>query len=283
MNDTPIVWMNGELMPADEVRISPFDLGLMVGVGLFETLPAYDGKVFALDQHHERMESCITLVASHDTKLFPVEEMRAAMHAVIRANDLSEGFSRVRVSLSGGVNPLIGGEATGDLIITAVRQSEPEPLAILDISGFPCNEFSNLVGVKSASYADHLSSWWVGLSSGADEVIRLNTLGDLCECAMANLFLVRDEVVMTPHLESGCLEGVTRAIVLDLCDGLELDSVACQLDENDLYAADELFITSSIREVQSAEMLGSERDKPMPITQMIRKAYREHIQHTLGI
>ena len=283
MSDETIVWMNGELMRADEVRISPFDLGLTVGVGIFETMQAYEGQVFAFDQHHLRMESSIGAVAVHGTRLPRADVLQKAIQDVLENNGLTQGRARVRMSLSGGVNPLSGGSHPGNLIVTAVPQPRPEPMAKLELMAFPCNDFSNLAGVKSSSFADHISTWRCGLAMGADEVVRLNTLGYLCECAMSNLFLVRDEVVMTPHLESGCLGGITRAIVLGLCDELGLDSVACELDDADLYAADELFIASSIREVQPAEMLGDEPNQPHPITLMIAKAYRQHVKQELGL
>ena len=282
MDGSAIVYMNGALLRADEVKVSPFDLGLTVGVGIFETLPAYGGKVFALERHRQRMAANIEVVSSHETELIPVEEMRTAIEAVLLANNFTQGLSRVRVSLSGGVNPLQGGSAPGNLMITAVRRSEPEPMAKLEISPFPYNEFSGLAGVKSASFGDNVQAWRLGLSYGLDEVVRLNTQGDLCECAMSNLFLVQSGEVITPTLDSGCLDGVTRGIVMELCEELEIEVFACELDEDDLYAADEIFITSSIREVQSAEMVGEECDKPKPVTEALRMAYRARVQRELA-
>ncbi len=281
--DSTVVWMNGEFMRADEVRISPFDLGLTVGVGIFETMQAYDGRVFAYDRHHLRMEESIRAVAVHGALLPSMDLLKKAIKGVLDRNDLNVGRARVRMSLSGGVNPLSGGPTAGSLIITAVSQAAPEPLAKLDLVELPCNEFSDMVGVKSSSFADNIYAWRFGLSGGADEVVRLNTEDHLCECAMSNLFLVKGEVVMTPDYESGCLEGITRAIVFELCDQLGLDCVACELDLDELYAADELFITSSIREVQPAEMLGPDADHPHPVTRMLAEAYSNRVRRELGL
>lgn len=283
MSNKTIVWMNGQLMRADEVLISPFDLGLTVGVGVFETMQAYDGRVFAYDWHHFRMDESLTRVVGQGSILPSIDLLKKAIQDVLKKNHLTQGRARVRMSLSGGVNPLTGGSNPGNMIITAVPLADPEPLAKLELGSFPCNEFSPLAGVKSSSFGEHISAWRSSLTSGADEVVRLNTQGHLCECAMSNLFLVRGDVVMTPDLESGCLAGVTRAIVLDMCDGLGLGSVACDLDEDDLHAADELFITSSIREIQPAEMLGFSRDHPFPVTQMIAEAYRMRVRKELGL
>jgi len=283
MNDARVVWMNGELMRADEVRVSPFDLGLTVGVGAFETIPAYEGQMFAFDRHFKRMERSLGAVTELDSALPPINVLEDAAREVLVRNELTVGRARVRMSLSGGVNPLSGGENPGNLIITAVSQDAPKPLVKLSMVPFPCNEFSYICGVKSSSFADHVAAWRVGLGRGADEVIRKNTAGELCECAMSNLFLVRDRIVLTSHLGSGCLDGITRNMVLEMCNGLGLESMVCELDEEDLLAADELFITSSIREVQPAVLMGSECKPSHPVTRMIARAYRKRVELVLEL
>jgi len=283
MREVRIVWMNGELIPEDEVRISPFDLGVMLGVGLFETLPAYEGRVFALEAHRSRMESGMPLVAAPGVPLLSEEKMRDAMHAVILANGLERELARVRVSLTGGANPLQGGDRPGNYIVTAAPQPQPAPLVRLGISPFLCHDHGAVVGAKTTSYADPLVAWRVGLADGADEVVRMNTDGQLCECAMANVFLVKNGIVRTPELESGCLAGVTRGIVLELCHELGIESVECELNMEDLYAADEVFITSSMREVQAAVMLEAEEGRAMPVSQKLQRAYRKRVQKELGL
>jgi len=275
--------MNGELMRADEVRVSPFDLGLTVGVGVFETIPAYDGQMFAFDRHFKRMARSVDAVTELASVLPSMSVLEDAVHEVLVRNELTVGRGRVRMSLSGGVNPLFGGENPGNLIITAVSQDAPKLLVKLSVVPFPCNEFSRISGVKSSSFADHIAAWRVGLGRGSDEVIRKNIAGELCECAMSNLFLVRDKIVLTPHLESGCLDGITRTMVLDICHGLGLESMVCELNEEDMLASDELFITSSIREVQPAILMGSECKPSHPVTRLIARAYRKRVHLVLGL
>ena len=109
----------------------------------------------------------------------------------------------------------------------------------------------------------------------------LNTRGQLCEGAMSNVFLVRDGVVKTPALSSGCLAGVTRGIVIGLCAELGLPVEQCDLGEREAFDADELFLTSSLREVQPAVMLGEERGGAGEISEQLSKAYTQYVRKEL--
>ena len=116
MTAAPMIWFNGELISANDACVSPFDLGLTVGLGVFETMAAYDGKVFAYDLHHAR------LIKSAEVFALPVPErsvISAAIAEVIEANHYHQGRYRIRVTLSGGANQLGGGRQQGDVMVTA--------------------------------------------------------------------------------------------------------------------------------------------------------------------
>lgn len=281
MNESSIVSLNGVLTRADEVRVSPFDLGYSVGLGLFETMPSYQGEVFALRRHYCRMERGIGLLGMSSARFPSFDEVRGRIHDVLEANRLTAGLARVRMSLSGGGNPLGGGDAPGDLIISAVVRQAPTPVASLTVSQHAINEASAVAGIKSASYADHVGVFREALAHGADESVRVNTAGDLCECAMSNLFLVKGGCVLTPPLESGCLGGVTRSIVIELCEELGITCLVRPLPRAELGEADELFITSSIREVQAAVLLES-GGAPGPVTLRLKEAYQDRITEELS-
>lgn len=269
-------------MAHDDMCVSPFDLGVTVGLGVFETMQAYDGKVFAYARHHERMLNGVSRLKLAPQSLPAVEIVENAMREVLVANDLGRGRARVRVSLSGGMNPLSGGQAWGHLTVTAVPVSSPCSEAKLVTVPYPYNERSALAGVKSSSYADHLMAWRHALSLGADEAVRYNTVGQLCEGAMSNIFLVSGGKVFTPSLESGCLPGITRAIVIELCLQEEIEMVECELTEEDLNQADEIFITSSVREVQSAELIGNISNTAKPIARKLARAYSDLVKISLA-
>ncbi|MDC0088236.1 aminotransferase class IV [Akkermansiaceae bacterium] len=277
MKKAPIVWNNGQLINADQVCVSPFDLGLTVGLGVFETMAAYDGEVFMFPAHYERMISGAEKLGG--IPLPEIDVFIKAMSEVIKANDLMSGRSRVRVSVSGGVNPLAGGDEAANVIVTAVPMAESAEVATLINSSYSVDEDSILSGVKSASYAAHLLAYREAIKEGADEVLLYNKQGSLAECAMSNVFLVRDEAVYTPFLSSGCLAGVTRSVVLELCEKLNLSVVQTTLSPIDVKRADEIFLTSSSREIQPAVMMDAKQESSsFPITKRLSDAYTEVVK-----
>ncbi len=287
MTAAPMISLNGELISANEACVSPFDLGLTVGLGVFETMAAYDGKVFAYDLHHAR------LIKSADKLGLVVPEasiMKAAMNEVIEVNHCHQGRYRIRVTLSGGVNQLGGGSEQGDVMVTARPADSASgasiTLAKLAWVPFVINERAATAGVKSTSYADHVLAYRHALNAGADEALMLNTQGHLAEGSMSNVFVVKDGVVQTPSLASGCLPGVTRQLVIALCADLDLPIKECQLGEQDIDSADEIFLTSSLREIQAAALLGTEARATEAVTGEVTvrlaEAYAEMIRKELS-
>ena len=291
MTAAPMISLNGELISANEACVSPFDLGLTVGLGVFETMAAYDGKVFAYDLHHAR------LLKSAEVFALPVPErsvITAAITEVIEANHYHQGRCRIRVTLTGGVNQLGGGREQGDVMVTAQAadsgsgggSGSGSDLAKLAWVPFVINERAATAGVKSTSYADHVLAYRHALNAGADEALMLNSQGHLAEGSMSNVFVVKDGVVQTPSLASGCLPGVTRQLVIALCADLDLPIKECQLGEQDIDRADEIFLTSSLREIQAAVLLGPEARATEAVTGEVTvrlaEAYAEMVRKELS-
>lgn len=276
MSEENRVWSNGVLMPGNEVALSPFDLGVANGLGVFETLIAYQGITPTFDQHYARLKTSASVM---ELPVPVVSELSDAIEAVIMANDLSDQRARVRITLGAGRQTLQGdGDVQDYLIVTAVHQPEPLPMAELVLVPMRCNEHSAITGVKSTSYANHLLAFRYAQKANADEAVMLNTSGQICECSMSNLFVVRDEKVLTPPLSSGCLPGVTRGRVIEICQGIGIPVEEVTMSEDVLFTSDEIFITSSGREVQSAKMVDTSLPCPGGITSRIASAYRNAIQ-----
>ncbi len=280
-----MISLNGELISANEACVSPFDLGLTVGLGVFETMAAYDGKVFAYDLHHAR------LIKSAEVFALPVPErsvITAAITEVIDANHYHQGRYRIRVTLTGGVNQLGGGREQGDVMVTAQAADSASggDSAKLAWVPFVINERAATAGVKSTSYADHVLAYRHALNAGADEALMLNSQGHLAEGSMSNVFVVKDGVVQTPSLASGCLPGVTRQLVIGLCADLDLPIKECQLGAQDIDRADEIFLTSSLREIQAAVLLGPEARATEAVTGdvtgRLAEAYAEMVRKELS-
>lgn len=241
------VWVNGELADEDAARVSPFDHGLLVGDGVFETLRVYRGVPFAFRRHFERLVHSATGLG------LPAPDrdvVRDAAEAVLRANNLAE--ARIRVTLTGGPSPL--GSERGDApptLIVAASPAKPWPPAEAVVTvPWSRNERGATAGLKTISYAENVRALAHAHERGASEAIFLNTRGELCEATGSNVFVVNDGVLRTPPPDAGCLLGVTRALVLELCPDVGVTAEEVALGADALAGADEAFLTSSTREVQ---------------------------------
>jgi branched-chain amino acid aminotransferase len=239
----PWVWLDGDLVEAAAARVSPFDHGLLVGDGVFETVRVYGGQPFAWRRHLDRLAHSASglglAVPDRGT-------LRAAADAVLAANGHVE--ARLRITVTGGVAPLGSerGEA-GPTVIVATSEVKPWPDSVrVVVVPWVRNDRGATAGLKTTSYAENVRALAYAHERGASEAIFANTRDELCEATGSNVFVVRDGVVATPPGASGCLLGVTRALVLEL--GIPVEETALPLDA--LRDADEAFLTSTTREVQ---------------------------------
>jgi branched-chain amino acid aminotransferase len=241
------VWVDGALVTVDDARISPFDHGLLVGDGVFETVRVYGGEPFAWTRHLDRLAHSASGLG------LPVpdrEMLRAAACEVLSANGHDE--ARLRITVTGGVAPL--GSERGDTGTTVVVASSPLrswPASVrVVIVPWVRNDRGATAGLKTTSYAENVRALAYAHDRGASEAIFANTRDELCEATGSNVFVVRDGAVATPPGSSGCLLGVTRALVLELAEaaGIAVDESPLGLDA--LRDADEAFLTSTTREVQ---------------------------------
>ncbi|HUP87680.1 MAG TPA: aminotransferase class IV [Acidimicrobiales bacterium] len=236
------VWIDGQLVDAAAARISPFDHGLLTGDGVFETLIVYNGRPFAVRRHLERLAvSCKGL----GLDVPDAGVLRSALDAVVEANSLSS--ARLRVTVTGGDSPLGSDRgAGGPTVVVAGGALAPWP-ATADVVTVPWvrNERGALTGLKTTSYGENVVALSYAKERGASEAIFANTVGGLCEGTGSNVFVGIGGRLITPPLRSGCLAGVTRALVLESVEAAEEE-----LPLTALAAADEAFLTSTTREVQ---------------------------------
>jgi branched-chain amino acid aminotransferase len=266
------VWINGSIRGADEARVSPFDHGLLVGDGVFETLRVYRGVPFAWRRHCERLAD-----SAAGLGLDPPDSstLRAAADAVLAANGITEG--RLRITVTGGPSPLGSERGTGSpTVIVAASESRPWPPSegVVTVP-WPRNERGATAGLKTISYAENVRALAYAHERDASEAIFLNTRGDLCEATGSNVFVVRDGAALTPPGTAGCLLGVTRALVLDLCGDVGVPAKEATLGPSDLSGADEAFLTSSTREIQPISTVDGRAlpAAPGPITAQLADAF----------
>jgi branched-chain amino acid aminotransferase len=277
-----IVWCNGSLSELDDARISPLDHGLTVGDGVFETLRVYGGTPFAWRRHLDR------LAVSADglgLELPKRDELRSAVDGVLRANQLT-GDARVRITVTGGPTEP-GSSRHGHGAITAFVVAVPftpsTATADVVIAPWTRNERGALAGLKTISYGANVRALAFAETKGATEAIFANTKMNLCEATGSNVFVVHDGMLCTPPPQAGCLLGVTRGLVLELCADLGIDADECDLPIGALATADEAFLSSTTREVQpiahvDGAPLGS---VPGPVSQRLARAFSELVSRSL--
>ena len=268
-----MIWIGeedvGSLVPRDEALVSVLDHGFTVGDGVFETMKVVDGRVFALSRHLRRLDrsaSVLGLVTpSH-------EVIRDAIAEVLFANpQLLSGSARLRVTLTAGISPLGSdrGQASPTLVVAVMAtKTWPDSTTVATVP-WVRNERSAIAGAKTTSYAENVVALEYAHVRGASEAIFANTVGQLCEGTGSNIFVVVDGVALTPALGSGCLAGVTRELVLEWSDAREAD-----LDLGVLQVADEIFLTSSTRDVHPVTRVDDRELMAGAVTAAIREIFR---------
>jgi len=241
------VWLDGALVDVDVARVSPFDHGLLVGDGVFETIRVYGGRPFAWSRHLDRLAHSAEGIglATPDRGA-----LRVAADAVLAAN--AHRDARLRITVTGGVAPLGSERGAADpTVIVASSPVRPWPASVrVVIVPWVRNDRGATTGLKTTSYAENVRALAYAHEHGASEAVFANTRDELCEATGSNVFVVRDGRVATPPATSGCLLGVTRALVLELASeaGIAIAETPLALDA--LRDADEAFLTSTTREVQ---------------------------------
>lgn len=242
------VLYNEDIVPAGDKLLSPGQLGLLSGWGVFSTLRIYDGTPFAFERHWKRL--------TRDAAMLHVElphDGAATRRNLLRLIDANEAWNApmrlcVFRSLGGAWEGPGSGRAADLVAMTADLKGwqESVSLAIAEQGRHAASPFA---GTKTLSWAHNLTMAENAQRRGFDEVILLNERGEVAECTSANIFAVKDGITSTPPLSSGPLPGVTRAVMLE-----ELKVAGAPVREkillpDDLYAADEVFITSTTREL----------------------------------
>jgi branched-chain amino acid aminotransferase len=270
------VWVDGRLVPHDAATVSVFDHGLTVGDGIFESIRVLGGVPFALRRHLDRLHRSAKGLGL-DIGV-PDEVLRAAVDAVIASAPAAIG--RVRVTVTGGVAPAGSGRgANGSTVIVAGGTLDPwPPTADVVVAPWPRNERSPLAGLKTTSYAENVVALAYAHERGASEAVFGNLAGNVCEGTGSNVFIARGGRLITPPLASGCLAGVTRALVLELVTSIEDD-----LPLDALATADEVFLTSTTRDIQPVRAVDGVvvAAAPGPLTRAATAAFTDLVAHNL--
>ena len=285
-----VIHLNGRLVGEEEAWVPALDQGLLYGYGLFETMRAYEGKVFRLDDHLSRL-----IHASEQIGIPLGGEwgmLETAVYATIQANGLDS--ARVRLTVTGGKGaegPAI--PARGPLTIM-VRATHLEPMSVHDyeqgyrvvLASRPRYSLSATASMKSLNFLENLLALSEARHQGADEALILNEKRCVAEAAMANAFFVAGNRLLTPSHECGLLRGITRSVVIALADDLGLSVEQSWIPLDEALEATEVFLTSSGIEVMPVTAIAGRtvgEGRPGEMTRSLTKAYRELVRRELRL
>ena len=290
---TEKVYINGDVVPAEEASIPFDDRAVLYGDSIFETVRAYRGRPFRLERHLDRLEDgCRVLRLELPNR---AEEVKNAVMSLLEENGLSdEGDAYVRITATGG--PSTGPKMlerkgpTGLFIIARPYEGYPEHLyregVSLVMSGIKRNSSSPLSSLKSSNYLDSLIARQEAIDQGADDAVMLTTAGNLAEATSSNLFMVREGNVLTPDVGCGFLPGVTREAVIELCGELGITCTPVMAGTDVLLSAGEVFLTSSLMEVMPVRRIARKqigKKCPGRVTARLAEAYRKLVVRELDL
>jgi len=281
------VWMNGELVAGEDAKIGVYDHGLLYGDGVFEGIRTYGGKAFRLAEHLDRLyesAQAIRLVIPYTP-----EQLGEGIYETMKANGQSEAYIRLVVTRGVGdlgVDPITTKGPMVFIITDRValypKQMYEQGMSIITAKTIRTPAGSLNPRVKSLNYLNNILAKIEASDAGVGEAVMLNYEGYVSECTGDNIFIVREGKVLTPSVESGILEGITRGCVLELAgeSGIEVEQTNLLLE--DLYGADECFLTGTAAEIIpvtkiDGRSIGS--GQPGPITKGLIESFHKYVNH----
>jgi branched-chain amino acid aminotransferase len=250
----PKVWLNGELVDRERAVISVFDHGLLYGDGVFEGIRSYGGKVFRLEKHVRRLFDS----AKGIRLAIPMapKELADAVVGTLKANNLVDAYIRVVVTRGEGTLGLDPNRCPKPNIFIITDKIALYPQELYEngldiITAATMRNHPNAVNprLKSLNYLNNILAKIEAIDAGTLEAVMLNHLGYVAECTGDNIFIVRDGRLYTPPIAAGILEGITRDEIIDIARVFKIEVREENLTRQDLYTADECFLTGTAAEV----------------------------------
>lgn len=288
MSKELLIYLDGNIVPESQAKVSVFDHGLLYGDGVFEGIRFYNGRVFRLEQHIRRLYDSAKSILLN----IPItqQEMIEATVKTVRANELRDGYIRLVITRGTGPMGLSPYKCPTPtiFIIAATISLYPESayrdgLVMATVATRRPRHDILPPQVKSLNYLNNVMAKVEAIQAGAEEGLMLNDQGLVAECTGDNIFIVRDGAISTPSLGAGALDGITRGVVFDIAAELGISIREREMTRHDVFTADECFLTGTAAEVIAAVKLDQRvigDGKPGPVTQRIITRFRELAQTT---
>ena len=248
------VFINGTLYNKEDAKVSVYDHGFLYGDGVFEGMRSYAGTVFRMKEHLDRLWESAEKIQL--TIPMTKEEMSDAVNATLAANEIEDGYIRLVVSRGEGTLGLDPNKCPTPniIIITDFITLYPDEFYQNGLEIITAKTIRNHPGaldprIKSLNYLNNILAKIEGLAAGCVETLMLNHKGEVAECTGDNIFIVKDGKLLTPPVEAGVLEGITRGAVMELAAGDSVEVVESTMALEDVYSAEEVFLTGSAAEI----------------------------------
>ncbi len=277
------VYIDGKLYPKEEAKISVFDHGLLYGDGVFEGIRCYNGNMFKFSEHIDRLYNSANAIALE----IPMtrEEIENAVKDTLDANNMKDSY--IRLVVTRGIGKLgldpFNCAKPQIIIITDLIELYPKELYEKGLDAVTVHTIRNHhealnPKIKSLNYLNNILAKIECINAGAVEGVMLNTDGYVAECTGDNIFIVRDNEIITPPTNAGILIGITRNVVIDLATEAGITVKEEQITRDDLYAADECFLTGTAAGIIPVARIDGQKissGAPGKITRSLLEKYHE--------
>ena len=276
----PLIYVNGEYYPKSQARISVYDHGLLYGDGIYEAIREYDGVIFKLREHIDRL-----FESAKSIKLdlgITKEEMEKLVIETVKKNGYRDAYIRIVVTRGVGRMGVDPRNCEKPTIIIIAEPRKPflkkEGVEAIIASVRRVPNWALDPKIKTLNYLNNVLAKIEAINAGVDEAIMLNEHGYVTEASTENIFIVKNKKLITPPLEAGILRGITRETVMELAKELGYECEERNLTSHDLYNADEVFVTGTAAEIVpitkiDGRVIGD--GKPGPITKELMRKFEE--------
>lgn len=282
-----LVYINGKIVPSEEAVISVFDHGFLYGDGIYETMISYDGAIFKLDDHLQRLYRSASLIGL--TIPLEAERLKSALYETLLANGLKNAYVRLTVSRGDGpigLNPDLCPQPT---IVIMVQASKEYPAMLYEngvhlIISETRRNLKEAIDprIKSMNFLNNILAKIEAVNRDAYEALMLNVHDHLTEGTISNIFFIKNDILCTPSLACGILDGITRGTVIDLAAREEIKIKEGEFLKEDINAANEVFITNTSLEVMPVTMVDEVTYPVGNITKRLHRAYKQEVQTYLA-
>ncbi len=282
------IYIDGKFYSEANAKISVFDHGLLYGDGIFEGIRFYNGRVFRLEEHLDRLwDSARSICLEIPTSM---HEMTEALLETIRQNELRDGYIRLLVTRgigNLGLNPAQCKRPTVIIIASTItlyaREIYQKGLTVVTCATRRTNPGALNPAVKSLNYLNNVMARIEANLAGADEALMLNDAGNVAECTADNVFVVKRGQIFTPPIAAGALRGITRSVVFEIAAELGIKVTETDITRHDVFIADECFLTGTAAEIipvikADGRLIGN--GKPGPISTRMIARFRELTRET---